>query len=154
MPGNRGAERKYKCMTVAELAEYQLPPLAPDCLMLMWRCAAMQQEALAVVKHWGFTVKSEIVWNKLTKHGKLWFGQGHYVRGSHEVCLVCVRGRVKVRDRSIRSSFSAYAGGPEHSRKPDEIYTIAERLSAGPYCELFATRMRAGWRQSGLSLKP
>src|SRR6266568_3796635 len=81
MPGNRGAERKYKCMTVAELAEYQLPPLAPDCLMLMWRCAAMQQEALAVVKHWGFTVKSEIVWNKLTKHGKLWFGQGHYVRG-------------------------------------------------------------------------
>ncbi len=37
----------------------------------------------------------------------------------------------------------------EHSRKPDELYTIIEECSPGPYLELFARRRRAGWVQWG-----
>jgi N6-adenosine-specific RNA methylase IME4 len=33
----------------------------------------------------------------------------------------------------------------EHSRKPDELYGVMERLYAGPYLELFARHPRAGW---------
>ena len=158
LPGKkRGAAKNYAVMSAKKAATFKLPPLADDCLMLFWRVASMQQEALDIVRVWGFKVKSEIVWAKLTKHGKPWFGMGRYVRNSHEVCLVCTRGRVKVRSRSVRSGFSAPVpvdarGRYVHSAKPEQIYRIAEALSEGPYCELFARKRRAGWMQFGRQL--
>jgi N6-adenosine-specific RNA methylase IME4 len=151
LPGEgRGASKHYGCMPARDICRMPLPPIADDALLLLWRVASMQQEALDVAKAWGFVVKSEIVWEKLTKLGKPHFGMGRYVRASHEVCLVCTRGRVKVKSRSIRSRFAAPV--QEHSRKPDEIYAIAEALSDGPYVELFARRRRAGWTSIGNEL--
>jgi N6-adenosine-specific RNA methylase IME4 len=139
-------------MTVDQIVRFPLPPLADDCMLMLWRVAAMQQEALDVMRFWGFTLKSEVVWEKLTKHGKQHIGMGHYVRASHEVCLIGTRGRVQVQDRSVRSSFQAPV--QEHSSKPDRIYEIAERLlPGGPYVELFARRVRSGWLQHGHELE-
>lgn len=120
-------------------------------LRKLWNAEmSLRQIAKALARAWGFTVKSEIVWEKLTKHGKPHFGMGRYVRASHEICLVATRGRVKVDDRSVRSRFSAPVG--LHSEKPEAIFDIAERLSPGPYVELFARRRRAGWIQFGNQL--
>jgi N6-adenosine-specific RNA methylase IME4 len=158
LPGKkRGAAKNYAVMAPERADAFKLPPLADNCLMLFWRVASMQQEALDVVKSWGFVVKSEIVWAKLTKKGKPWFGMGRYVRNAHETCLVCTRGRVKVKNRSIRSGFSAPVPVDArdrylHSAKPDEIYTIAEELYDGPYVELFARKRRPGWTQFGKQL--
>ena len=156
LPGKgRGAAKKYKCMPTERIEAFTIPigiEVAHDCLLLMWRLAAMQEDALRVVRAWGFEVKSEIVWEKETKHGKNHFGMGHYVRAAHETCLVATRGRVKVASRSVRSRFRAKVG-KEHSDKPDEMYDIAERLSPGPYLELFARRRRAGWLQLGDELE-
>lgn len=147
LPGaGRGAGKHYPCMTVAELEAFALPPLAPDCLLLLWRVAAMQPEALFVAKAWGFTIKSEIVWRKLTKRGKQHFGMGRYTRAAHEICLIGVRdeAKPKIADHSIPSVFDAPIG--KHSEKPDAIYRIAERLvPKGPHVELFARRARPGW---------
>ncbi len=149
LPGKgRGAVKHYGCLTEPDLMRFPLPPLADDCLLMLWRVASMQQEALNVARAWGFTVKSEIVWEKLTRTGKAHFGMGRYVRASHEVCLLATRGRVKVADRSVRSRFAAPVG--EHSQKPDRIYEIAEALvPGGPFAELFARRTREGWAQYG-----
>jgi N6-adenosine-specific RNA methylase IME4 len=142
--GKRGAAANYRCMAVDEIARYRLPPLAADCLLLLWRLSSMQEEALFVAKAWGFKVKSEIVWDKLTSTGKPFFGLGRYVRASHETCLVATRGRVKVANRGIRSRFAEAV--TEHSRKPVGMYEIAEALvPGGPYAELFARRRRKGW---------
>ena len=156
LPGStRGVSKQYSCMTQEDLLAFELPPVVDDAMLLLWRVASMQQEALDVAREWGFTVKSEIVWQKLTKHGKLWFGMGRYTRASHEVCLVCTRGRFKVADRSVRSWFAAPVpvdgdGHYIHSAKPPEIYSIAERLAGGgPYLELFARQRREGWVQLG-----
>lgn len=152
LPGKgRGAAKHYACMTAAELARMPLPPIADDCLLMLWRVAAMQTEALAVMEAWGFELKSELVWRKLTKTGKHWFGMGRYVRAAHETCLLGVRGRVRVADRAVRSVFDAPV--LEHSRKPDAIYGIAERLvPGGPYVELFARHAYPGWFQYGNEL--
>lgn len=153
LPGKtRGAERLYPCMTVAELMRFPLPPIADNALMLFWRVASMQQEALDVVRAWGFVVKSEIVWNKLTVNGKQHFGMGRYVRASHEVALVCTRGRPLIKSRSIRSTFSAPVGA--HSQKPEIFYSIAEALCDGPRLELFARRRRDGWDAVGNQIAP
>jgi len=152
LPGpGRGAKKHYQCMTVDALCEYKLPRLADDCLLAFWRCASMQNEALRVIDAWGFVVKSELVWLKMTRNGKRHFGMGRYVRASHEVCLLATRGRVHVADRSIRSVFEAPV--QEHSRKPDIVYELLERLvPAGPYVELFARRHRYGWTSYGNEL--
>jgi len=54
-----------------------------------------------------------------------------------------VRGRAPLADKSARNHFAATKG--HHSRKPDRFYEIVERVSPGPYLELFARRRRYGW---------
>lgn len=151
LPGkNRGAERSYKTMTVEDLCRFPLPPLADDCVLLLWRVAAMQEAALWVARMWGFTVKSEIIWLKKTPNGNRWFGMGRITRAEHETCLVATKGRPQVLNHSVRSTFVTDFEGlsapvRRHSQKPDEFYRIIESMFAGPYCELFARQQRPGW---------
>lgn len=160
LPGEgRGAEKNYPCMTVEQICSMELPPLEENAWLFLWRVSSMQQEALDVVKAWGFIVKSEIVWEKLTKHGKPHFGMGRYVRASHETCLLAVRGRVQPAVRNIRSRFAApcptdAAGRVIHSAKPEHFYReIVEKLvPGGPFAEMFARRFRDGWVSLGNEL--
>lgn len=144
LPGpNRGAARNYKLMTIDEIKSFSLPPVEDDSWLFLWRVTQMQKEALEVLDAWGYTLKSEIVWNKLTVHGYPWFGIGRTVRMSHEVCLIGAKGRPTVNNRAVRSVFAAQAG--QHSEKPEPFFKIVETLCNGPYAELFARRRRSGW---------
>jgi len=148
LPGpGRGAGKHYPTMTIEQLEQLELPPLEPDCMLFSWRVSAMQLEALHLMAHWGFAQKTELVWNKLTKCGKRHFGMGHILRAAHEVCLVGTRGRAQVLDHSIRTTFEAKVG--RHSVKPEEFYQLVERLSPGPYTEVFGRRPRRGWQVLG-----
>lgn len=156
LPGpRRGAGRNYKTMTVEEICAYPIPPLHPDALMFLWRLSCMQEEALQVVRAKGFRPVSEVVWEKLTKHGNPWFGMGRYVRASHETAIIAVRGRPPITNRNVRSRFAANVptdenGEPIHSAKPEYFYRlVVERLSRGPYLELFARQRREGWTCQG-----
>lgn len=171
LPGyNRGAASNYSLMSIGELCGFPWSEvvsktgglrvaelLERDCVLAMWRVASMQQEALDVVRMWGFQLKTEIVWLKKTEHGKRWFGMGRTVRAEHETCLIATRGRPAVKNHYTRSTFvtdvtglSARAG--EHSEKPEEFYKILEELFEGPYLELFARRRREGWTCIGNEL--
>jgi N6-adenosine-specific RNA methylase IME4 len=144
LPGpKRGAVKHYRTLNLQSIKEFSLPPMADDALLIMWRVASMVEEAYEVVRAWGFTPKSELVWVKKTVTGKPFFGMGRIVRGSHETAVVATRGKFKPKSRSIRTVFEAATG--KHSKKPDEFYELVERLSDGPYVELFARRPRPGW---------
>jgi N6-adenosine-specific RNA methylase IME4 len=170
LPGpGRGAEKHYKVMTIDEIKSYlDVGPLKglveDDAMLVLWRVGSQQQEALDVVKAWGFVVKSEIVWVK-TKKGtpddesdeamddpkSTKIGMGHYVRNEHEIALVCTRGKFKVADRGVRSTFRAPLG--EHSEKPAKFFELIERLAGegrkGHMVELFARKIRPGWHVMG-----
>lgn len=151
LPGkSRGAAKNYKMMSVAEICDFELPPLAADCYLFLWRVASMQKEAFAVVDDWGFTVKSEIVWSKKTVNGKQHYGMGRHVRASHETCLVCTRGKPKPGKNMMRSLFEAKTG--RHSEKPEKVFAMIESSFRGPFAELFARRHRRGWSCYGLEL--
>jgi N6-adenosine-specific RNA methylase IME4 len=149
LPGKkRGASKHYACLTEQEIARFPLPPIADDALLFLWRVASMQEEALRVMRVWGFTPKSEIVWVKTTSGARdarptLAMGMGRYVRNAHEVCLIGRRGRASVVDKSVKSVF--FAPRTLHSEKPGAFFDIVERLSKGPYVELFARQQRLGW---------
>lgn len=159
LPGShRGAARHYGLLSVRDICRHPLPQLADDCVLFLWRVAAMQQEALDVVWAWDFELKSEVVWLKKTANGNRWFGMGRTVRAEHETCLIATRGRPQTKSHSVRSTFvtdfdglSATVG--RHSEKPEQFYAVVESLFGGPYCELFARRSRNGWTCLGDEVK-
>lgn len=138
-------------MSMAELLALELPHEVTEAraaVLFMWRLASMQPEALALCQAWGFTVKTELVWNKLTRTGKKHFGMGRYVRMAHEVCLVAAFGKAFPERLNVRSTFEAPV--LEHSRKPDAFYEIVEALyPSSRKVELFARVRRPGWVQYG-----
>lgn len=110
LPGpGRGAVKHYKTSPVQIMADYVLSVLdnrmADNCVLAMWRVAAMQYEALEMMKLLDFTLKSEIVWLKRTKYGKRHMGMGRQCRLEHEVCLIGTRGKNIQMDRAVRSVF-------------------------------------------------
>lgn len=151
LPGKtRGAERNYPCLSVEEICRFPLPPLASDCVLFLWRVASMPQAGLDVIRMWGFTPKTELIWLKKTVNGGRWFGMGRTLRAEHETCIVATRGRPQAKNHSTRTTFVTDLGGlsaeiGRHSEKPEKFYSIVEELFDGPYCELFARRQRPGW---------
>jgi N6-adenosine-specific RNA methylase IME4 len=148
----RGSEANYNCMSTKDICNLDLPPIADDALLFLWRVASMQKDALEVMNSWGFKLKSEIIWIKTTNNdNKLAFGMGRYTRHCHETCLIGVRGRgIKlVKDHSIRSVF--FAPREEHSKKPDKFFEIVEQMTnkEGSYLELFSRKERNGWTTLG-----
>lgn len=89
------------------------------------------------------------------------FGMGRIVRGSHEVCLVGVRGKGRdyLLSKSVRSAFETIehseivAPTGAHSEKPEAFYRLVETLFPGPYFELHARRPRPGWTTLGHQLE-
>jgi N6-adenosine-specific RNA methylase IME4 len=83
----------------------------------------------------------------------LQMGMGRITRGVTEHIIVATRGAYTdyVLDRSVRNVL--FAPRREHSRKPDEQYTLIERVVPGPYLELFATQRRDGWTSWGRALE-
>jgi N6-adenosine-specific RNA methylase IME4 len=144
--GGRGARKHYRTMSVERICSFLVVAgieVADDAALFLWRPAAFAEQAVLVARVWGFVPKTEMIWIKRTKHGKLHFGMGRTVRSSHETILVALRGRPERLSASVRSVFEAPVG--RHSEKPDRFYELAEELFAGPRVELFARRQREGW---------
>lgn len=143
----RGAERNYRCMSLDDICRLELPPLADDAYLFLWRVASMVPEAYLVVKVWGFVPKTEIVWIKKTKRGNRHFGMGRHLRAEHEVAIVATRGKPKRLLANVRSTFEATVG--RHSEKPEEFFRIVESFAPGPRAELFARQHRPHWTCMG-----
>ena len=149
LPGRaRGASKHYGCLSASDIVRFTLPPIGSDAVLFLWRVASMQQEALDVCRHWGFVVKTELVWIKETSSGKRHMGMGRILRAEHETCLVATRGKVAPDVRNVRSTFRAPVRS--HSEKPEEFYAIVRELFPDyRKIELFARRTRPGWEQYG-----
>ena len=120
---------------------------APTSHLYLWVPNALLPEGLQVMKAWGFSYKSNIVWHKLRKDGGSdGRGVGFYFRNVTEIVLFGVRGKNARTLQPGRRQVN-YLGTRkrEHSRKPDELYPIIEACSPGPRIELFARGARRGW---------
>lgn len=139
----------YACMDIEAIKALPVGHLAaPDCVLLLWAIAPMLPEAIDTMKAWGFTFKSAGAWAKQSSTGRKWaFGPGYWLRSAAEFWLLGTIGKPAVLDHSIRNLIVAPVR--EHSRKPDEMIEIAERIAHGPRVELFARTTRPGWSSWG-----
>ncbi len=157
-----GASQHYDDMEMYELTGMVLnydpvvmlsDVIADDCVLFMWWVGSMPKEALYLVDDWRFEIKTMtgFVWNKLTKHGKPFFGMGHWTRAGSECCLIATRGNPKRSLGNVRSVITAPAG--KHSEKPfgvaDRIVDLCGDL---PRLELFARDTKPGWDSWGNEL--
>jgi N6-adenosine-specific RNA methylase IME4 len=142
---------RYQTMALDEIVEMPVQKLAlPQSHLYLWVPNALLAEGLAVMRHWGFTYKTNLVWYKTRKDGGPdGRGVGFYFRNVTELVLFGTRGSLRTGDAGRRRVNIMVSRKREHSRKPDEIYDIIESCSPGPYLELFARHEREGWTQWG-----
>lgn len=140
--GKYGAESHYSLMPIDDIRAMPVGDLAADNAHLyLWCYPATRRTAEEVMEHWGFRFVDEFVW------GKDQMGLGQYFRHAHETLLLGVKGKLPVRFRGQRSF--AMLPRQEHSHKPEEVHQMIQRMSPGPYLELFARRPFPGWRVWG-----
>jgi len=139
---------RYGTMSFEEIEALPVPEIAaPVCHLYLWCPNALLPQGLSVLQAWGFTYKSNIVWHKIRKDGGSdGRGVGFYFRNVTELVLFGTRGKnARTRSAGRRQVNYLATRKREHSRKPDEIYSIVEACSSGPYLELFARGIRPNW---------
>lgn len=120
----------YPTMTIDEICDEPVVQLCHDQAHLhLWTTNAFLLDAFDVIEAWGFTYKSCFIWVK--PH----IGIGNYWRVSHEFLLLGVRGQLAFQDKGARSWIEH--NRTEHSRKPLAVRELVERVSPGPYLEMY-----------------
>lgn len=141
------AEKHYPTMSQEELCALPVEQLADkDCVLFMWATFPMLQEALQLIKAWGFQYKTvAFVWIKQNKKSPTWFyGMGFWTRSNTEICLLAKRGKPKRNSAGVHQLIISPI--ERHSKKPDEARTKIELLMGDvPRIELFARQKSEGW---------
>lgn len=136
--GNLGAANHYDLMTderILGMSEAMQEIMADNSFCFLWVTTATVPLGIKVLEAWGYRYTSFYFWAK----PRLMLG--NTFRNSGELLLLGVRGK---------GTRVAFKGQPNwgmhalqaHSRKPEEIHLIVERLVGGdgPFLELFARR--------------
>jgi len=142
---------RYPTMSFEEIAALPVADFARfKSHLYLWCPNALLLEALTIMKKWGFTYKTNIVWYKIRKDGGPdGRGVGFYFRNVTELLLFGVRGKLRTLKPGRRQVNVIVTRKREHSRKPDMVYGIIEACSPGPYLELFARQRVPHWTQWG-----
>lgn len=124
------AVNHYPVMSLDAIRDEPVSKLVEDNAHLhLWTTNAFLRDAFSVIEAWGFKFKSCLVWVKNE------LGMGNYWRVSHEFLLLGVRGSLTFTDRTLPSWL--LADRTVHSHKPARIRALIERVSPGPYLELY-----------------
>jgi N6-adenosine-specific RNA methylase IME4 len=140
---SRRVQRHYPTLTLDELKRIKIPS-ASDAMLFLWTPPPMLRQALELMEAWSFEYRTCAVWDKEV------IGTGYYFRSQHEILLVGKRGKLDAPHPSNRSSSVIRARRTKHSRKPEVVYEIIEKMyPAEKYIELFARNERKGWASWG-----
>lgn len=142
--GPHAPENHYPCMPLQEIKELTVPA-ADDSVLLLWAVASLLPQALEVIKAWGFTYKSNLIWDKQS------IGPGVWFRNQHEQLLIATRGNWHPAEPEDRVPSVIRAPRGRHSQKPAVFYELIERMYPhASKLELFARgKTRPGWQAWG-----
>jgi N6-adenosine-specific RNA methylase IME4 len=120
----------YPTMTLDAICAEPVAQLCKeDAHLHLWTTNGFLLDAFKVMAAWGFEYKSCFIWVKPQ------IGISNYWRVSHEFLLFGLRGSSPFLDRSQRSWIEHER--TEHSRKPAVVRELIERVSPGPYLEMY-----------------
>ena len=138
-----GAQRHYSTMTDDKISKMKIPS-ASNCIIFLWVPNTMIFHAGKVLEAWGFEYKTHFVWTK----DKI--GLGSWLRNQHELLFIGIKGKVNTPAPSVRYSSIINSPREKHSKKPDVVYEMIEKMYPnGKYLELFARQKRTNWTSWG-----
>src|SRR3990167_9363544 len=107
------AANHYPTMSIEELCQLKIKELSADnSVLFMWVTNPQLDESFKIIESWGFKYKTNMTWVKEKA------GQGFYVKGQHELLLICVKGNFTP-DNSIYIRSVVESKRQKHSQKPD-----------------------------------
>ena len=125
-------EYYYQTMSLEGIKNLPIKTICEkDCILFLWATTPAIQEALEVVKAWGFNYKTMITWEKTNKDC-----MGYWFRVCTEHLIVATKGNIKSFRRMERTLYSSPRG--RHSEKPDYFRKLISGLNFNPKIELFA----------------
>lgn len=137
------ASRHYSTLSPEEVAGLPVAALACESAHLwLWTVNALVGEAHDVARSWGFAPVTMLTW---CKPGP---GVGHYLRNNTEHAVFATRGKAVTPAEPAMGSWFVWPR-TRHSVKPAGFLDLVERVSPGPYVELFARQPRLGWDHWG-----
>ena len=144
---SRWVGNKYPVMSIGDIKDLPVFNLADiNCALFLWTTPPCLQEALDVIKTWGFTYKTKaFCWAKKNKVADSWFwGMGYWTRSNTEDCWLAVKGHPQRINAGVHQLITERVR--EHSQKPDEARERIVRLCGDlPRIELFARQRVEGW---------
>jgi len=161
-----GAGNHYDCMSTRDISRIPVEQICKkNSALFLWATYPMLQNALDVMKAWGFRYINVFNWRKLNKQGGSFFGVGYYMKSNEELLMMGVKGKMKpiVNNISqvIETTHPRYLDW-RHSRKPEEFRDAINRLFGSHLTrvELFARKhsdesyadkiYQDGWIRTGL----
>ena len=139
--GRQEIENIYPTMLLGDIMKLPINEIAMEnCILFLWCPNPKVGEAIDVVKAWGFDYRTNSVWVKDR------IGMGYYNRQQHEMLMIAVKGNMPTPDPVNRPPSVIEAPRREHSRKPDEVYEMIEKMYPDlRKVELFARHTHPGW---------
>ena len=136
--------RQYPTMGLDDIKRLNVPS-AKQAHLYLWSIAQHIDWAYEVCYAWGFEPVIMLTWKKPG------LGVGRFQCNTEHV-LVGRKGSRHGNPFGQGGRCAAATGGtlfewPRgiHSEKPSEFYALVEKLSPGPYLEMFARKQRCGW---------
>lgn len=145
---HRSLSETYNTMSVEEICNLKVSEITDkDCALFMWTTDAHLEEAMKVIKSWGFKYKTiGFTWLKKEKSGVQSCYVGFWTLKCGEICLLATKGNMSkyLKKRNVRQLVEATRG--RHSEKPQEVRNrIVEMFGDIPRVELFARQKVEGW---------
>jgi len=131
----------YPTMSIDEIKKLKLPA-SNDCIVWLWTTQKHLKYAFGILESWGFEDKAILTWCK----NKM--GIGKWLRSKSEFCIMAVKGKPKINLTNQTTVLNADAR--EHSRKPDEFYSMVDELCIGRKLDYFSRESRKGWDSHGV----
>jgi len=137
----------YVTLPTEKIASLQIP-VSQNAILFLWSTNPMLEDALTVMKTWGFEYKTNMVWVKDRP------ATGYYVFGQHELLLIGLKGIWHPPLEQNRFSSVMNVPKTNHSKKPEVVYEIIEKMYPNQkYLELFARQKREKWTSWGLEIE-
>lgn len=129
-------------LPIADLADPE------GCHVYLWVTNNHLQDGLACLRAWGFEYITTVIWMKECQ------GLGQYYRGITEHCLFATTKKrlpYKFDENGRRCQGVTGFCEPKtiHSRKPEAMRAMIEKVSYAPRIELFAREKFPGWDRWG-----
>lgn len=143
----------YRSMSLEDIRALPVAEwLEREGYLFLWATSRHLEAAFSVVRAWNCTPRQTLTWCKPVDGAK---GLGGMFYTNTEFVVVAQHIRAGTNAHGARTHGdrvpSAWFEWPKqpHSRKPEAFLDLVERVSPGPYLELFARHKRLGWHAWG-----